>query len=70
MVVTVVLRLLPGPLDSGELIGHAEDVATGDVIPVRGPSDVVELALAVRRRTADSAPGANSSPDGNDPANG
>jgi hypothetical protein len=50
VVVTVMLRLLPGPLDSGELVGHAEDVATGEVASIRGVGDVIEAALAAHRR--------------------
>jgi hypothetical protein len=44
MVVTVVLRLLPGPLESGEIVGHAQLVATGETVPVRSVSDLVGLA--------------------------
>ena len=41
MVVTVVLRLLADPLESGELIGHVEHVATGANEPIRGFADIV-----------------------------
>jgi hypothetical protein len=41
MVVTVVLRLLAEPLESGELVGHVEHVATGASEPVRGFADIV-----------------------------
>jgi hypothetical protein len=41
MVVTVVLRLLKDPLESGQLVGHVEHVATGASEPVRGIADIV-----------------------------
>jgi hypothetical protein len=43
MVVTVVLHLLAAQLESGELVGHAEDVATGIRYPVRSSADVIAL---------------------------
>lgn len=46
MVVTLVLRLLPGPLEEGELVGHAEVVATGESVALRGVADLVDLARA------------------------
>jgi hypothetical protein len=44
VVVTLVLRLLPGPLQEGELVGHAEVVATGESVALRGVADLVDLA--------------------------
>ena len=41
MVITVVLRLLPGPLESGDLVGHVEHVSTGVMESVRGPAELV-----------------------------
>jgi hypothetical protein len=46
MVVTLVLRLLPGPLEHGELVGRAEVVATGESVPLRGVAHLVDLARA------------------------
>jgi hypothetical protein len=43
MVVTVVLHLLAAQLESGELVGHAEHVATGIRYPVRSSADVIAL---------------------------
>jgi len=42
--VTVVLRLLAGPLADGELVGHGEVVATGARSDIRGAQDVIRLA--------------------------
>jgi hypothetical protein len=42
--ITVVLRLLPGPLEAGDLVGQIEHVSTGAVLPVRGAADIVEFA--------------------------
>jgi hypothetical protein len=52
MVITVVLRLLAGPLESGDLVGHVENVSTGTTESIRGAGDIVEFA-----RQAAVAPG-------------
>ena len=44
MVVTMVLRLLAAPLDSGELVGHVELVESGLVGPVRSVDELVAFA--------------------------
>jgi hypothetical protein len=44
MVITVVLRLLAGPLESGDLVGHVEDVSTGATESVRGAAEIVAFA--------------------------
>lgn len=41
--VTLVLRLLAHPAETGELIGHAEVVDTGEVVAVRGVEDLIAL---------------------------
>jgi hypothetical protein len=41
--VSVVLRLLPGPAADGHLVGYAEVVATGEVVPIREVAALVEL---------------------------
>jgi hypothetical protein len=65
VVLTVVLRLLPGPLEDGELVGEAEVIATGQVAYVRGAADIVGLMReAVTSIEAQSAPGVRrSNPD-------
>jgi hypothetical protein len=52
MVVTLVLRLLPGPLEHGELVGRAEVVATGESVALRGVADLVDLARAAASQPA------------------
>jgi hypothetical protein len=51
---TVVLRLLPEPGASGQLVGHAEVVATNETVVITGEDDLVAL---VRRLSADSVVG-------------
>lgn len=51
MAVTVVLRLLPGPLRAGELVGEAELVASGVIEAVRSVDEIVAF---VRRVAVDS----------------
>ena len=43
MVITVVLRLLPGPLESGDLVGQVEHVSSGATESVRGAAELVEF---------------------------
>lgn len=57
MTVTLVLRLLLGPLSDNELVGSAEIVATGESHPVRGTDDLIAVARAAARRTSDPASG-------------
>jgi hypothetical protein len=64
VVVTIVLRLLPGPLAAGELVGHAEVVATGASASVRNVSDLLVLARDAARIVAD--PTARPDPDSSD----
>ena len=46
MAVTLVLRLLHGPLALDELVGYAEIVATGESRPIRGLADLLAVARA------------------------
>lgn len=55
MTVTLVLRLLRGPLAQNQLVGHAEIVATGVSHPVRGTADVIAVARAAARQTPEQA---------------
>jgi hypothetical protein len=41
---SVVLRLLAGPARSGQIVGHAEVVDTGEQVPIRGAEDLEGLA--------------------------
>lgn len=47
--VTVMLRLLSCPAGSGEIVGHAEVVDTGETVPLHHVDDLVALV----RRLAD-----------------
>lgn len=47
--VTLVLRLQARSAEAGELVGHAEVVDTGELVPVRGIDEIVALV----RRLAD-----------------
>ena len=61
MVITVVLRLLAGPLESGDLVGHVVHVSTGLTEPVRGVDEIVAFC----RQAAEEPPGnARSAPPG------
>lgn len=53
VVVTLILRLLPGPLAHGELVGRAEVVATGEAASLRSVTDLMVLAQGAARRAAD-----------------
>ena len=46
MAITLILRILPGPLAESELVGHAELVATGSSVAFRGAAELVALARA------------------------
>jgi DNA-binding CsgD family transcriptional regulator len=45
MVVTMVVRLLEGPLAAGEVQGQIERVSDGAVLPVRGVDELVEVVI-------------------------
>lgn len=47
--VTLMLRLLSRPAESGEIVGHAEIVDTGEIVAVHDVDDLVTLV----RRLAD-----------------
>ena len=47
--VTLMLRLLSRPAEDGAIVGHAEIVDTGEVVPVHDVDDL----LALVRRLAD-----------------
>jgi hypothetical protein len=49
--VTLVLRLLRGPLHDDLLVGHAEIVATGASHPIRGLDDLIAVAHAASEIT-------------------
>ena len=49
MTVSVVLRLLPGPLVDGEVVGQVEVVATGERLPVNGLGELVSALVAAGR---------------------
>jgi hypothetical protein len=53
MVITVVLRLLAGPLESGDLVGHVEHVSSGNIEAVRGAAEIVQF---VRQAAAGADP--------------
>lgn len=42
--VTMLLRVLAEPAEDGRLVGHAEVVDTGELVPVHSTDDVVALA--------------------------
>ena len=44
MAITMILRVLPGPLADSQLVGHAELVATGESVPFRGMAELIALA--------------------------
>lgn len=46
---TLMLRLLSRPAESGEIIGHAEIVDTGEIVAIHDVDDLVTLV----RRLAD-----------------
>jgi hypothetical protein len=41
--VTLLLRLLAAPGEDGHLVGHAEVVDTGELVPLRDLDDLVHL---------------------------
>ena len=45
--VSLVLRLLTEAADRGALVGHAEVVDTGEIVPVRDVADLVRLVRRV-----------------------
>jgi DNA-binding CsgD family transcriptional regulator len=45
MVVTMVVRLLEGPLAAGEVQGQLERVSDGAIVPVRGVAELVDAVV-------------------------
>jgi hypothetical protein len=45
--VSLVLRLRTEPASHGEIVGHAEVVDTGEVVPVHGHDDLLALVCRV-----------------------
>lgn len=56
MTVTIVLRLLRGPLREEALVGHAEIVATGESRAIRGTEDLLAVARAAAELLDDAPP--------------
>lgn len=50
--VSLVLRLRTEPAEHGELVGHAEVVDTGEVVPVHGHDELLALVRRVRSEGA------------------
>jgi hypothetical protein len=50
--VAVVLRLLTDPAGEGRLVGQAEVVDTGELVPIRGTDDLVALVWRLRAEVA------------------
>lgn len=50
---SLLVTALPGPARGGELVGHAQVVATGDVVAVHS---LTELGVLLRRLSAELGP--------------
>jgi len=47
--VTVLVRALAGPAESGLLVGHVEVVDTGEILPITSVEALVELLRRLSR---------------------
>ena len=56
MRVSVVLRLLPGPLGEGEVVGQVEVVSTGEQVAVNGLAELLAVLVDAGRAARELEP--------------